>query len=136
MIRFCAALALGLLAAVPAAAQSRSASQGSDLARAVGAQRRAEMFLETQRILKDYAEAVRAPDHVRTYCAVELADRVADLRRSDRDHPLFAERDASLATEAGEVALRRRQAYELAHQQLCLLNAMRTLDGFPPLPRP
>ena len=87
----------------------------------------------TQRILKDYAEALKVPDHIRTYCALELADRVAERRRVDRDHPLFSDRDAVFATELGEAALRRRQAYELAHQQLCLLGAMRTLDGYPPL---
>ncbi len=137
MMRIVAAVGLSLLAAAPAAAQSRSAGQG-DTARAIGAQRRAEVFLETQRLLKDYAEALKVPDHIRTYCAMDLADRVAERRRADRDHPLFSDRDAFFATEAGEATLRRRQAYELAHQQLCLASAMRTLDGFPPLspPRP
>ncbi len=136
VIRLVAAIGLSLLAAAPAAAQSRSAAQGSDMARAVGAQRRAEVFLETQRILRDYADALKVPDHIRTYCAMDLADRVAERRRADRDHPLFADRDAFFATEAGETTLRRRQAYELAHQQLCLAGAMRTLEGFPPLARP
>lgn len=118
--------------APPAQRQAPTHGQVTDQDRALHALRELTTLTEVNQLVRSFADAIEAPDHIRWFCLMENSNKMNELRRSQPDHPFFMNSNTGFyANEAGAMILRTRRAYEVSLQQICLANAMRSIRGFP-----